>query len=453
VDDTRTATLSIHSAEQGEPLGLVIAYHPDPRYIGSARVVASGERLVLGRTTEDFAPGAFHDGRISRKHVTIGRLGQTLSVRDLESRNGTYVNGRRFQHGPLSEGDVLAMGHLILLVRTFPRDAPALPSTRMVGSSVALARALDLVDRVATHDQLPVLVLGESGTGKELVAREVHARSGRQGAFVAVNCAGMAETLLLSELFGHVRGAYSGADRARKGLVEQARSGTLFLDELGDATLTLQASLLRLLQEKEIRPVGSDRSLRVDVRFVAATNRDLKQAVHDGSFREDLYARLNRMVVRLPPLRDRREDILPLAIHFAQAFAGKPVRVSFPLAQALLCHDWPGNARSLQAVMERLVLEFGDLDELPAPGWLSQELSSHARRGEPAPAPAPEIESAPDRVDLDALDLMDLLRRHRGNVSSLAQHLGVGRNTLYRWLKRRGIDLEAVRSDLDTPTA
>ena len=444
-DETRTATLSLHGGGDTEPLGLVIAYHRDPRYEGSGRILPAGETLVLGRSCTSFAPGAWNDSRVSRRHASVARLGSELTFRDLDSRNGTFVDGERCPRGPLRVGQVLSVGRVVLVVQRFPVKNPRRVESDLVSVSSAMAEALDLVDRVASRD-LPVLILGESGTGKELIARKVHECSRRPGRFVPVNCAGVPDTLLQDELFGHVRGAFSGAEATRRGLVEEARRGTLFLDEIGDASLTLQGSLLRLLQEREVRAIGSDRSTTVDVRFVAATNARLADDVRSGDFREDLYARLNRIVVRIPPLRERREDVMPLARHFAQQFSGRPLGFETNLAQALVLHDWPGNARSLQGVVERLVLEQEGEDTLTSPTWLAEELSSHARRGGPAPEAAAEPTPNPRR-EVDGEELRSLLVRHSGKVTAVASELGIGRNTLYRWLRRYDISLDEYREE------
>lgn len=446
MDDTRTATLSLHQSTQGPVLGLEVVWHPDPMYVGGVRSVAAGERLVLGRNSPELG-GALQEPRISRQHSELGRLGSALSVRDLGSHNGTWVNGVRVDSSPLNAGDVLGVGQVLMVVRTLPVNPAPVSWGSLQGRSPALRGALETVERVAGLD-MPVLVQGESGTGKELVAQELHARSGRQGPFVAVNCAGVADSLLQSELFGHVKGAYSGADKARRGLVDQARGGTLLLDEIGDASPALQAALLRLLQERELRPVGSDSAQKVDVRFVAATNRDLVAEVRQARFREDLYARLSRQVVLLPPLRERRSDILPL-VHSLLGLR----RLSHGLAQSLLLHDWPGNARAVQSVVEQLLLR-SEATVLERPAWLDEVLGRQARVGVREVTSSAEAVTgrapAPKRP-LSAMshaEFTDLLLSHHGNLAAAAKELGVGRNTLYRHLERAGVDLEALREEL-----
>jgi transcriptional regulator with PAS, ATPase and Fis domain len=438
-DITRTATQDARNAGEGHNPGLIIVHHADPNYIGATTVLQPRQRLLLGRESERFVPGALNDDRVSREHATIRRQGALLEVSDNDSRNGTWVNGQRVTSQQLLPGDIIGIGKTLLLVEDIDPKRLHRPHARMKGTSAALGKLLERIEFIARHD-LMVLVLGESGVGKELAANEVHLRSGRRGLLVSVNCATLPDSLVQSELFGHARGAFSGADRPRRGLVDQARGGTLFLDEIGEASPLLQANLLRLLQEREIRPVGTDEVRKVDVRFVAATNRDLVAEVQAGRFREDLYSRMNRAVVQLPPLRQRREDILPLAHYFVSSFANKSLPISQALALELLLHDWPGNARTLQGVMQRLVIE-AETDTLDIPPWLSDELALHARQH-----PSAGDEPSPDEPKSDREGLIALLRKHGGNVSAVAAELGVSRNTLYRWLKREQLRPEEHRA-------
>jgi len=450
-DRTRTQTQDAELAAEALAPGLIVVHHEDPRFVGAVAVPTARVALELGRDSTDFVPGALDDSRVSRRHATIRRTGNRLQVIDCGSHNGTFVNGERVSEAELCSGDVLAVGPVLLLARPVGDSPPTRPHPRFVGTSGELAAVLRLVERAADRD-LTALILGESGVGKELVAAELHLLSGRRGPLVSVNCATLADGVVQSELFGHVKGAYSGADSARAGLVEKARGGTLVLDEIGEASSALQANLLRLLQEREARAVGSDRVVQVDARFVAATNRDLAPEVRRGSFREDLYSRLNRCVIRVPPLRERREDILPLARHFASQLTGSAVRLSPSLALALLRHDWPGNVRSLQGLVERLHLELGDRDPWPVPPWLQEELGQHARfEGEPdggsvvGRKSTSSPESPRKRTKLDGDELRARLVAHDGNVTLLADELGVARNTLYRWIRRDGIDLAKLR--------
>lgn len=437
-DITRTATQDARSAGEGHNPGLIIVHHADPRYVGATTVLQPRQRLLLGRESESFVPGALDDDRVSREHAILRRQGALLEVSDQDSRNGTWVNGQRIAKQQLLPGDILGIGKTLLLVENIEPKRLHQAHPRLKGTSAALGKMLERIELIARHD-LMVLVLGESGVGKELAAHEVHLRSGRRGQMVSVNCATLPDSLVQSELFGHARGAFSGADRPRRGLVDQARGGTLFLDEIGEASALLQANLLRLLQEREVRPVGTDEVRKVDVRFVAATNRDLVGEVKAGRFREDLYSRMNRAVVQLPPLRQRREDILPLANYFVESFAERSIPLSQALALKLLLHDWPGNARTLQGVMQRLVIE-AEADTLDVPVWLTEELALHARQ-----LPTAAAETATEEPKLDREGLSTLLRKHGGNVSAVATELSVSRNTLYRWLKREQLRPEEHR--------
>jgi DNA-binding NtrC family response regulator len=310
----------------------------------------------------------------------------------------------------------------------------------LLGESPALLRALHVLDRVVDTD-LPVLLTGESGTGKEVAARALHTGSRRhRGAFVGVNVAAVAEGLLESELFGHVRGAFTGADRDRPGLLRHAAGGTLFLDEITEMPVELQARLLRALEEKRVRPVGGDREYALDVRIVAATNRDPARAVADGRLREDLYFRLAVVTVRLPPLRERVDDIVPLAEHFLAAIARErqqaPPAVDAALAAALRARPWPGNVRQLRNEMQRLAA-------LAAGGPLRVEWLS------PAEAPSAPIVDLPPTLELAAIERWAIdraLAATGGNKAEAARLLGIGRRTLY---DRLGAAPDRPRSNPD----
>jgi len=284
----------------------------------------------------------------------------------------------------------------------------------------------------------PVLVMGETGTGKELVARAIH-RNGARAArpFVPVNCGALPEGLLESELFGHVRGAFTGAVADKRGLFEEARGGTLFLDEIGEMSKSLQVRLLRALELGEVRPVGSARATTVDTRVIAATHRDLERAVREGGFREDLFYRLHVFVIRVPPLRERREDIPLLAAHFLAGFAarGRGAAALTPAAVAALAtHDWPGNVRELENTLARLVAEARggtiDVPDLP-PSF----------RERPAALEEPLFTGLPSLEELEKRYLRHVLAEVRGNRSRAAEVLGIDRRTLYRMAERFGIEL------------
>ncbi|HEU4698892.1 MAG TPA: sigma-54 dependent transcriptional regulator [Gemmatimonadales bacterium] len=324
------------------------------------------------------------------------------------------------------------------------------PAVGLVGHSPAIIDVMKTVARVAPS-QAGVLISGETGTGKELVARTIHHFSERAARkFVAVNCSALAEGLLESELFGHVRGAYTGATGSRPGLIREADRGTLFLDEIGDISPGLQARLLRVLQEHEITPVGSETPIKVDVRVIAATHRDLPALVREGRFREDLYYRLNIVALALPPLRERRQDIPLLIDHVLRTLARQhgrgPVAVDAEAMRLLIGYDWPGNVRELHNVLERaLVLAAQDVI---GPEHLPAELTAGgpaAASGSAAPAPAAPAEAAgPDAAVLRPLAAVErehvlrVLQAMGGNRERAAHVLGISRRTLTRMLQRWG---------------
>ncbi len=296
---------------------------------------------------------------------------------------------------------------------------------------------LELVDRVAPRD-VPVLVTGESGTGKELIARRLHRRSPRAaGPFVAVNAAALPESLAESELFGHERGAFTGADRARAGRFEEAGKGTLFLDEVGELPPSLQSKLLRTLEERTVRRLGGSRDVAVDVRLVAATNRDLPAEVDRGAFRRDLYFRLAVVPVALPPLRERTGDVPLLAAHLLGALSGRHAVGRSPLTpealEALERHPWPGNVRELRNVLERALLLRAGLPIRPEDLGILEARPSAA---------SPARESAPLPLDQETRDrgaIVEALRQADGNREAAARLLGVSVRTLYYRLRRFGL--------------
>jgi DNA-binding NtrC family response regulator len=316
--------------------------------------------------------------------------------------------------------------------------------TGVVGSSAAMQEAHRLIEQAARLD-ITVLLTGETGTGKELAARAVHLNSARrERPFVAVNCGALPAELVESELFGHGKGAFTGAAQAKAGLFEEANGGTLFLDEVGDLPLSAQVKLLRVLQEKEVRRVGETRSVRVDVRVVAATHRDLRAAAAQGSFREDLFYRLNVFPVQLPPLRERKEDIPLLAAHLLDKHCktmGRTLEGMTPEAlRALLGYPWPGNVRELEnALMRAVAVASG-------PRVTERDLPLEVRERQEGTLPGGAARQLPYR---DALDLARdrfsreyltaLLRDFEGNVTRAAEHAGIERESLHRLLKRYSI--------------
>jgi two-component system response regulator HydG len=309
----------------------------------------------------------------------------------------------------------------------------------LVGDSEAMRRVYDLVGRIADSD-VSVLITGESGTGKEVVARALHARSARaERPFVAVNCAAVPEPLLESELFGHVRGAFTDAKESRPGLFLQASSGTLFLDEIGDMPMTLQPKLLRVLQERTVRPVGGAHETPVDVRIVAATNRDLEEAIEERRFREDLFFRVNVVQVPMPPLRARGGDVLLLAQHFLSRFAARAAKqvigISPQAAERLLAYAWPGNVRELQNCIERAVAltryDHIAVDDLPEK--IRDYSRSHILVASDDPSELVAMEEVERRY------IRRVMEAVQGNKTAAARILGYDRKRLYRKIEKLGI--------------
>jgi DNA-binding NtrC family response regulator len=300
----------------------------------------------------------------------------------------------------------------------------------IVGRAIPMLDLLTKVKRIAPHFST-ALVTGETGTGKELVSRALHSWGGRRGQFVVCNCASVVETLFESELFGHKKGAFTGAVSDKEGLVDSAEGGTLFLDELGEVPLEVQAKLLRLLQNRETRRVGDNKSRQVDLRVVAATNRDLRRMVSEGSFREDLYYRLSMVQVQVPSLRDRREDLPLLIRHFLADFTTRYKRGKLQItkrAEAVLCrHSWPGNIRELENSLSYacMLTQNGTVDLVDLPDYLLESRS----------ADGPNL---PTLAEVEYRHVMKVLKACDGNRARAAEVLGIGRATLYRFIAREG---------------
>jgi two-component system nitrogen regulation response regulator NtrX len=321
--------------------------------------------------------------------------------------------------------------------------------TPFIGRSRAFHQIATIVARVADA-QCCVCITGESGTGKELVARMLHQHSLRHDkAFVAVNCAALPENLVESELFGHERGAFTGATNMRIGKFEQADGGVLFLDEIADLSLRSQAKILRVMQDQYIERLGSETGRKVDVRIIAATNKNLREMISQNTFREDLYYRLRVVTIHLPPLRERREDILMLAEHFMQEFCAaygkKPFRFAQDAEQAIVRHDWPGNVRELRNCIERMVVMEEDHSETNHPisrnqirEYLMDDLPLQTETSmpvifRPSSPERPTLNSAMKRFEKEYVRMV--LDEHAGNISAAAEAIGVGRNSIYRKLK------------------
>jgi transcriptional regulator with AAA-type ATPase domain len=433
------------------PVLIVVLQCDDPMAGSSRHTLANLDEVVLGRATRKRATRkARHlelgipDPRMSGVHARLVRDLARWIVEDAGSKNGVVVNGVRRQRAVLDDGDVLELGHTLCLFRAtggaagYPPDCDrsdlAVPAPGLATFMPSLAAAFDDLSVVA-RTGAAILLFGETGTGKELVARAVHVLAGRTGAFVAVNCGALPETLAESELFGYRKGAFSGATQDRLGLIRSADGGTLFLDEIGDLAAASQATLLRVLQEREVHPVGGSEPVAVDMHVVAATHHDLEALVAQGRFRRDLYARLAAFTLCLPPLRARTEDLgLLIADLLARAPGGAPTRFAADAAGALLRHRWPSNVRELAAcLVVATALARGDavrLEHLPEP-----------IRGAPSTPSGPDAQ--PD--DPKRAELVALLVAHGGNVSAVARASGRSRVQVHRWLRRFGLDAGQFR--------
>jgi transcriptional regulator of acetoin/glycerol metabolism len=421
----------------------------------------SAERTAAreGRTLRLGIP----DPGMSATHARLRREGDRFRLLDAGSTNGTFVNGEQERERALVDRDAVELGHTELVFRAaVPAEGPPdcdaaflkAPAPGLATLVQPLYAELLRLPSIA-RSVVPVVTLGETGTGKELVARALHALSGRAGPFVAVNCGAIAPTLLESELFGHRKGAFSGAVEGRPGLVRAAHGGTLFLDEIADLPAAAQAAFLRVLQEKEVLAVGSTEPVAVDVRVVAATHVDLEAAVAAGRFRADLFARIAGFTVRLPPLRWRREDLgLLIAALLRKLAPDRAERISFTCeaARALLRHRWPMNVRELEKCLESaLVLAQDghiDLQHLPPAvsrsGTLEPDLAPELRALEPAEPTAPLRPLSPEDAHRRE-ELIVLLREHRGNVAAVARVLGKARMQVHRWVRRYALRLGDFR--------
>ncbi|HEX3476592.1 MAG TPA: sigma-54 dependent transcriptional regulator [Kofleriaceae bacterium] len=340
-----------------------------------------------------------------------------------------------------------------VLRRRLARGAAPRPGALLIGESPAVRRLQAAVDKLASND-VAVLIQGESGTGKELVARALHAGGPRDRPFLAINCSAIPDTLIDSELFGHARGAYTGATANRPGVFVEADGGSLFLDEIGDMPLHVQARLLRVLQEGEVRPVGSAEVKKVEVRVIAATHVDLRAAVDAGRFREDLFYRLNVVALRVPPLRERRDDIPLLAAHFLRKHCAAAAPTLTSEALDLLAADpWPGNVRELEnALLHAIAFRHGDaigVESLPAQIRTRERSDGTAEAPQGDPTHLLPLSQAKRQVNatFERGYLMKVLERARGSVSEAARLAGIDRTNLRRLLKRYEIQSDVYRAN------
>lgn len=429
VDTTETGQERADGALSAAVLPAIrLVYSPGlPQGEAPSRLLPIGT-TTLGRESPDGSGIALADRRVSRLHARLMvDEAWRLTLHDTGSKNGTFVNRVPVRQGhavTLQLGDVVRVGDSFFVTEKSAIGISALDSLDMVGVSSAMTMLRHQIQQVA-RSEVSILVQGESGTGKELVARALHSRSGRAGELVVVNCAAIPETLAESLLFGHLAGAFTGA-RAQVGLFRSAQDGTLFLDEVGELGLPIQAKLLRTLQDGAVLPVGALKPIPCSVRVIAATNRDLEQAVAQGTFREDLLARVRGLLLETTPLRERRADILPL-LHSLQEPADPAVTPG--LAELLLHHRWPRNVRDLQHVVQHLRL-LGPTAELL--GRLAEGGSSSQATGGQLP---PRGEPDPQRQHLT-----ELMQKHHGVIRQVALELGCSRRQVDRLLASHRID-------------
>ena len=397
-----------------------------------ARALPERGELVLGRDPDCDLPLASE--RISRRHARILVDQGRVQIEDIGSTNGIKLGGVRLARGQpvtLPTGDSVRLGPytLILLASQsqsqIGQSADEPPRAAVVVRDPSVDGKTELVERIAKHG-VSVLIRGETGTGKEVLARTLHALSKRPGELVAINCAALTGTLLESDLFGHERGAFTGALKTKPGLLEVAGKGTVLLDEIGDLPLELQAKLLRALEARQVYRVGGVQPIELHARVIAASHRSLPELIARGAFREDLYFRLNGITLELVPLRERRDAIERLAREFLVEIAGPQARFTPAAVAALYAYDWPGNVRELRLVVSRASLLAGG-DTIDVAHILLESSSSQAA------------------ATAGGTDFVAVATKHRGNASAIARELHTSRSHVRRLAARHGVDLDALR--------
>jgi len=415
--------------------------------------VITGDVFRVGKAPENDL--VLSDETVSRVHFEIARDAKGYLVRDLRSTNGTFLDGAEVKEAYLRAGSVIGLGACELKFTPFEERIEILPSDKealgeMVGKSPAMREIFGLIERIAPTDAT-VLIEGETGTGKDLIARTLHQLSPRADKpFIVVDCGAVAGTLIESELFGHEKGAFTGAVTARQGAFELASGGTVFLDELGELSLDLQPKLLRVLEQRELRRVGGTKTLKVDLRVIAATRKDLRSEVEKGKFREDLYFRLGVVPITAPALRERREDI-PLLIDAmlkklaTSSGGGAAVELTEATRAALMAHDWPGNVRELRNVIERALALGADPGMLVAPLGAGEPHKGAALRDGVEFEPGVSFRETKERWNelFERRYLTWLIRRADGNISKAARDADMDRKYLHKLLRKYGISADS----------
>jgi transcriptional regulator with GAF, ATPase, and Fis domain len=429
-----------HGSVLGAPAGL-LALVLSGAHKGTSKVV--GGRLTIGKASDNDL--VLTDDTVSRHHCEIVRAPDGLHVRDLESTNGTKIDGTRIREAMVQPGSVLRVGEVEIQFRPSVQKVEVLPSEKTsfgsaIGQSLAMRTIFGVLERIAPTDAT-VLLEGETGTGKDVLARAIYGASTRANKpFLVVDCGAVTYSLIESELFGHERGSFTGAVSMRQGAFELADGGTVFLDEIGELPIDVQPKLLRVLETREFRRVGGNRTLATNVRVIAATKRDLQREVGAGKFREDLYFRLAVVPVTVPPLRARRDDIPTLVQHMLKASGGEGLAVPPETMQSLTAHEWPGNVRELRNVLERSIYmaqatgatEIGVVTLPTAHG--ANDAAFHFE---------PEKSYRETRAKYDAefekRYVKWLLGRHAGNISAAAREAKMDRKHLHDMAKKHGL--------------
>ncbi|WP_437643711.1 sigma 54-interacting transcriptional regulator [Sorangium sp. So ce362] len=466
--------------------GIVLLYAPNYEQFRPAYPLSeSGSILGRDPSADIYIPTR----TASRQHARIELRGGVWQLSDLGGRNGTIHNGEFVTEAVLAHLDEIRIGDAIFKFVESDAEAyahyridgayfddpdapeearPRFSTSRIVGGYQS-QRLAGRVREIA-RSELSVLILGESGTGKEIFAEQLHDWSGRRGPLQAVNCAAIPATLVEGELFGHRRGAFSGADRDRMGILRAAHQGTLLLDEIGDMPVEAQAKLLRVIQSKEITPLGAAQPEQVDVRIVAATHRDLDALQQAGAFRADLFARLNEFSITLPPLRERKEDMFSLCVALARRHDRPEVRPSMAFMASLLHHDFPYNVRELETLIKRwaATARGPELDLQDVSDEIRNRMRTYGARSSAPPLPPtddaratliPEDGAAlsahegayapkgalPPRTSPDEKALRELLVQQRGNVAAVARELGRDRAQVHRWIRRYNMNVDEFR--------
>jgi DNA-binding NtrC family response regulator len=416
--------------------------------------ISEAERLRVGaHPANDLV---LEDRTVSRQHIEVIHTDKGFLLIDLESTNGTQLDNRRIERAYLRPGSQIRIGNTVLTFHPVDEEIILEPEREaslggMIGHSVRMRQIFGLIKKIAPMN-VPVVIQGETGTGKELAARAIHEYSGRRkGPFLVLDCGAIPPNLIESEFFGHEKGAFTGATSSREGAFERANGGTIFLDELGELRLDLQPKLLRVLENREVRRVGGNDVINVDVRVIAATNRDLNKEVASGNFREDLYFRLSVINIQLPPLRERREDIP----HLARAMLADPdvlarhgpMRFNPGAMNVLMNYAWPGNVRELTNVVSH-VLTFAEGEEIQV-----EHLPARLR-GQEKQAPLPfnehlSFKEAKEQL-LESFEreyIGTVLKRCGGNISQAARESGLHRKSIERLVKKYGLDAKAMKSE------